>query len=135
SAIDPYPQLLLAPVLAWPEVLRKAGITADEIDLFEIHEAFAAQVLATIRALESPEFAKKYLNSDKAVLEKKLDMAKLNVNGSSLALGHPFAATGGRMVTSLTNELRRTGKRHGLISICAAGGIGGVAILEHTPKK
>jgi acetyl-CoA acyltransferase len=135
SAIDPYPQLLLAPVLAWPEVLRKAGISADEIDLFEIHEAFAAQVLATIRALESPEFAKKYLNSDKAVLEKKLDMAKLNVNGSSLALGHPFAATGGRMVTSLTNELRRTGKRHGLISICAAGGLGGVAILEHTPKK
>jgi acetyl-CoA acyltransferase len=135
SAIDPYPQLLLAPALAWPQVLRKAGITADHIDLFEIHEAFAAQVLATINCLESADFAKKYLNSDKPVLEKKIDMSKVNVNGGSLALGHPFAATGGRIVTSLSNELRRTGKRHGLLSICAAGGIGGVAILEHTPMK
>jgi acetyl-CoA acyltransferase len=135
SAIDPQPQLLLAPVLGWPEVLRKAGITAKDIDLFEIHEAFAAQVLATIRCLESAEFAKKYLKSDKAVLETPLDMSKVNVNGGSLALGHPFAATGGRIVTSLSNELRRTGKRHGLISICAAGGLGGVAVLEHIPTK
>lgn len=136
SAIDPYPQLLLAPALAWPHVLKKAGLHVDNIDLFEVHEAFAAQVLATIRALESPEFAKKYLDSDKPLFEKgKLDMSKVNVNGGSLALGHPFAATGGRIVTSLANELRRTGKRHGLISICAAGGLGGVAILEHTPMK
>ena len=135
SAIDPYPQLLLAPVLAWPEVLRKAGLTAKDIDLFEIHEAFAAQVLATIRCLESPEFAKKYLNTDKPVLDAPIDMSKVNVNGGSLALGHPFAATGGRIVTSLANELRRSGKRHGLVSICAAGGLGGVAILEHTPMK
>lgn len=61
-------------------------------------------------------------------------MSKLNVNGSSIALGHPFAATGGRIATSLANELRRTGKRHGLVSICAAGGLGGVAVFEHTPK-
>lgn len=135
SAIDPYPQLLLAPVLGWPQVLRKAGLTSKDIDLFEIHEAFAAQVLATIRCLESADFAKKHLGSDKPVLEQPLDRSKLNVNGSSLAIGHPFAATGGRIVTSLSNELRRTGKRHGLLSICAAGGLGGVAILEHTPKK
>jgi acetyl-CoA acyltransferase len=135
SAIDPFPQLLLAPVLGWPHVLRKAGLKPEDIDLFEIHEAFAAQVLVTIKCLQSADFAKKYLNSDKPVFEQPLDMSKLNVNGGSIAIGHPFAATGGRIVGSLTNELRRSGKRHGLVSICAAGGLGGVAILEHTPKK
>ena len=135
SAIDPFPQLLLAPVLAWPHVLRKAGLKASDIDLFEIHEAFAAQVLVTIKCLQSADFAKKHLNTDKPVLDQPFDMSKLNVNGGSIAIGHPFAATGGRIVSSLTNELRRTGKKHGLVSICAAGGLGGVAILEHIPKK
>lgn len=135
SAIDPYPQLLLAPVLGWPMVLKKAKLTPKDIDLFEIHEAFAAQVLATIRCLQSAEFAKKHLHSSTPVLEEPLDMNKVNVNGGSLAIGHPFAATGGRIVTSLANELRRSGKQHGLISICAAGGLGGVAILEHTPTS
>lgn len=140
SAIDPFPQLLLAPALAWPHVLRKANITAADLDLFEVHEAFAAQVLVTLKCLQSPEFAQKYLGSDKPVIEANKNstislMDKVNVNGGSLAIGHPFAATGGRIVTSLSNELRRSGKRHGLISICAAGGLGGVAVLEHTPKK
>ncbi|KAH9600941.1 Thiolase [Trypanosoma melophagium] len=135
SAIDPYPQLLLAPVLGWGPALQRAGITTKDIDLFEIHEAFAAQVLATIKCLASSEFFERYTGSKEVVLKESFDFSKLNVNGGSLALGHPFAATGGRIVTSLANELRRTGKRHGLISICAAGGLGGVAILEHTPNK
>lgn len=136
SGIDPYPQLLLAPVLGWGPCLKRAGLTTKDIDLFEIHEAFAAQVLATIKCLRSPDFFERYTGSkDNVVMSEDLDFSKLNVNGSSLALGHPFAATGGRIVTSLANELRRSGKRHGLISICAAGGLGGVAVLEHTPKK
>ncbi|CAD2213822.1 acetyl-CoA acyltransferase [Angomonas deanei] len=135
SGIDPFPQLLLAPVLGWGPCLKEAGITAKDIDLFEIHEAFAAQVLATIKCLGSPEFFEKYAGTSEVVLKGDFDFSKLNVNGSSIALGHPFAATGGRIVTSLANELRRTGKKHGLVSICAAGGLGGVAILEHSPKK
>lgn len=134
SAIDPFPQLLLAPALAWPVALKRAGLTAKDIDIFEIHEAFAGQVLTTIRCLESEDFAKKYLNMDKPVLEGKIDMAKVNPNGSSLAIGHPFAATGGRIVTAAAAELRRTGKKHALISICAAGGLGGVAVIEHVPE-
>lgn len=135
SGIDPYPQLLLAPVLGWGPVLKKAGLSPKDIDLFEVHEAFAAQVLATLKCLKSQEFFDRYAGGSKPVLSEDLDRSKLNVNGSSLALGHPFAATGGRIVTSLANELRRTGKRSGLVSICAAGGLGGVAVLEHTPKK
>jgi acetyl-CoA acyltransferase len=90
-------------------------------------------VLTTIKCLESAEFAKKYLNSDKPVFETPLDMAKLNVNGSSLSIGHPFAATGGRLVLSAANELRRSGKNTALLSICAAGGLGGIAVLERVP--
>ncbi|KPI87383.1 putative 3-ketoacyl-CoA thiolase-like protein [Leptomonas seymouri] len=135
SGIEPYPQLLLAPVLGWGSALQKAGLSPKDIDLFEIHEAFAAQVLATLKCLKSQEFFDRYAKGTKAVLSEDIDRSKLNVNGSSLAFGHPFAATGGRIVTSLASELRRTGKRRGLVSICAAGGLGGVAILEHTPKK
>lgn len=134
SAIDPYPQLLLAPTLGWPVALKKAGITAADIDLWEIHEAFAGQVLTTIKCMESEDFAKKYCGLDKAVLQTKLDHSKLNVNGGSIALGHPFAATGGRCVTAAANELRRSGKKHALVSICAAGGIGGVAVIERVPQ-
>lgn len=135
SAIDPYPQLLLAPALAWPRVLEKAKLTAKDIDVFEIHEAFAGQVLTTIKCLESAEFAKKYLNQDKPVIEGKIDMSKVNINGGSIAIGHPFAATGGRVVTAAANELRRSGKKHALVSICAAGGLGGVGIIERRDVK
>ncbi|KAG5471703.1 hypothetical protein LSCM4_03255 [Leishmania orientalis] len=132
--IDPYPQLLLAPVLGWGPALRKAGLAPKDIDLYEIHEAFAAQVLATISACGRRSSSTDTLAVASPFTED-IDRSRLNVNGGSLALGHPFAATGGRIVTSLANELRRSGKRHGLVSICAAGGLGGVAVLEHTPKK
>lgn len=135
TGIDPYPQLLLAPVLGWGPALKKAGLTAKDIDLFEIHEAFSAQVLATIKCLRSPAFFERYTGTGDAVIKEEFDFSKLNVNGGSLALGHPFAATAGRIVTSLANELRRTGRQHGMVSICAAGGIGGVAIMEHAPNK
>jgi acetyl-CoA acyltransferase len=132
TAIDPYPELLLAPTLAIPKALDNAGLTLKDIDLFEIHEAFAAQVLATIACLSSKEFCKEKLGRDEPVGE--IDPKKLNVNGGSIAIGHPFSATGGRVVLGCMNELRRTGKRYGLISICAAGGLGGVCILEHNPN-
>ncbi len=128
TAIEPYPQLLMAPAKAIPAALDKAGLTLDDIDLFELHEAFAAQVLCTIKVLGDAEWCKNNLHRDSAV--GVIPVEKLNINGGSLAIGHPFAATGGRLVTSLANELRRSKKRYGLISICAAGGIGGVAILE-----
>lgn len=130
AAIEPVPALLWAPALAIPKALQKAGLTLDDIDVFEIHEAFAAQVLATLRCLASAEFAKEHLNQDDPV--GIVPMEKINPTGGSLAIGHPFAATGGRLVGALASTLRRTRKRFGLISVCAAGGIGGVMILENT---
>ncbi|CEO97951.1 Acetyl-CoA C-acyltransferase [Plasmodiophora brassicae] len=129
SAVDPYPELLIAPAIALPRALQHANLSLKDIDIFEIHEAFAAQVLATLRALASDKFAKEFLGRDSAVGTIPAD--KINPCGGSVAIGHPFAATGGRLVISATNQLRRTGKRYALLSICAAGGIGGVAILEH----
>ena len=130
TAIDPFPQLLLAPAVAIPRALSRAGLTLDDIDIFEIHEAFAAQVLSTIRALESKDFCAKFLKRNEPI--GSIPMEKINPNGGSIAIGHPFAATGGRLVTSTANELRRSKKRFALISICAAGGLGGVAILERS---
>mmetsp|Transcript_8826 Transcript_8826/g.13172 ORF Transcript_8826/g.13172 Transcript_8826/m.13172 type:complete len:455 (+) Transcript_8826:72-1436(+) len=128
TAVEPYPQLLIAPAIAIPKCLAKAGLTLDDIDFFEIHEAFSAQVLATIKVLKSPAFSKAFLGTDEAV--GTIPMEKVNLLGGSIAIGHPFAATGGRLVTTTANHLRRTKKRFALISICAAGGIGGVMILE-----
>ncbi len=108
--------LLMAPVKAMPRLLSRAGLTLQDFDLYEIHEAFASQVLATLKAW-APELG-------------ELDRAKLNVNGGSLAAGHPFAATGGRIVASLAKALDERGGGRGAISICAAGGQGVVAILE-----
>jgi len=134
SAIDPYPQLLLAPALAWPTVLKKAGLQLKDIDLFEVHEAFAAQVLVTLKVLADKQFCEKFLGLDKPFIANQDEMARirerLNVNGSSISIGHPFAATGGRIVTSSMNELRRSGKNNALVSICAAGGLGGVAVVQ-----
>ncbi|GAA0469163.1 acetyl-CoA acetyltransferase [Paractinoplanes deccanensis] len=120
--------LLMAPAYAVPRLLARNGLTLQDFDFYEIHEAFASQVLATLAAWESPEFAKQRLGLDAPL--GSIDRAKLNVNGSSLAAGHPFAATGGRIVATLAKLLAQKGSGRGLISICAAGGQGVVAILE-----
>jgi acetyl-CoA C-acetyltransferase len=120
--------LLMAPAYAVPRLLARAGLALQDFDYYEIHEAFASQVLATLTAWESPEFAKERLGLDAP--PGAIDRSKLNVNGSSLAAGHPFAATGGRIVATLAKLLAERGSGRGLVSICAAGGQGVVAILE-----
>ncbi|MEU6644995.1 acetyl-CoA C-acetyltransferase [Saccharomonospora sp. NPDC046836] len=120
--------LLMAPAYAVPRLLDRAGLTLQDFDFYEIHEAFASQVLATLKAWEDPTFAKERLGRDEPL--GSIDRGKLNVNGSSLAAGHPFAATGGRIVGTLAKLLHEKGSGRGLISICAAGGQGITAILE-----
>ncbi|TDB70998.1 acetyl-CoA C-acetyltransferase [Micromonospora sp. KC721] len=120
--------LLMAPAYAVPRMLARAGLTLQDFDYYEIHEAFASQVLATLAAWESPEFCKDRLGLDTPL--GSIDRERLNVNGSSLAAGHPFAATGGRIVATLAKLLAERGGGRGLISICAAGGQGVTAILE-----
>ncbi|CRK60600.1 3-ketoacyl-CoA thiolase @ Acetyl-CoA acetyltransferase [Alloactinosynnema sp. L-07] len=120
--------LLMAPAYAVPRMLARAGLTLQEFDFYEIHEAFASQVLATLAAWEDVAFAKEKLGLTEPL--GSIDRAKLNVNGSSLAAGHPFAATGGRIVATLAKLLDEKGSGRGLISICAAGGQGVTAILE-----
>jgi acetyl-CoA C-acetyltransferase len=122
--------LLMAPAYAVPRLLARNGLTLQDFDFYEIHEAFASQVLATLAAWESPDFCKSRLGLDEPL--GPIDRAKLNVHGSSLAAGHPFAATGGRIVATLAKLLATSsgGTGRGLISICAAGGQGVVAILE-----
>ncbi|HZH22401.1 MAG TPA: acetyl-CoA C-acetyltransferase [Geodermatophilus sp.] len=121
--------LLMAPAYAVPVLLARNGLTLQDFDSYEIHEAFASTVLATLKAWEDPAFCKERLGLDAPL--GAIDHAKLNVNGSSLAAGHPFAATGGRIVASLAKQLHEAGPgKRGLISICAAGGQGVVAILE-----
>ena len=120
--------LLMAPAYAIPMMLDRAGLTLQDFDYYEIHEAFAAQVLCTLKAWEDPTFCAEKLGREKPL--GAIDRAKLNVNGGSLAAGHPFAATGGRIVAGLAKQLHEDGKGRGLISICAAGGQGVVAILE-----
>jgi acetyl-CoA C-acetyltransferase len=121
--------LLMAPVYAMPVMLARNGLTLQDFDYYEIHEAFASTVLATLKAWEDPAYCKDKLGLDAPL--GSIDRSKLNVNGSSLAAGHPFAATGGRIVASLAKQLHEAGPgKRGLISICAAGGQGVVAILE-----
>jgi acetyl-CoA C-acetyltransferase len=120
--------LLMAPAYAVPRMLARNGLALQDFDLYEIHEAFAAQVLCTLRAWEDPVFCKQRLGLEKPL--GSIDRAKLNVNGGSLGAGHPFAATGGRIVAGLAKALDERGGGRGLISICAAGGQGVVAILE-----
>jgi acetyl-CoA C-acetyltransferase len=120
--------LLMAPAYAVPRMLARAGLSLQDFDFYEIHEAFAAQVLCTLKAWEDKTFCKDKLGLAKPL--GKIDRKKLNVNGSSLAAGHPFAATGGRIVANLAKMLEQKGSGRGLISICAAGGQGVVAILE-----
>jgi acetyl-CoA C-acetyltransferase len=120
--------LLMAPAYAMPRLLDRAGLKLAEFDLYEIHEAFAAQVLATLKAWADPVFCRERLGRDEPLGE--IDPDKLNVNGGSLAAGHPFAATGGRIVGGLAKALHERGGGRGVISICAAGGQGVVAVLE-----
>jgi len=119
--------LLMAPTIAVSKLLDRAGLTLQDFDFYEIHEAFAAQVLATLKAWEDPAYCKRYLGKDRPL--GSIDRAKLNVKGSSIAFGHPFAATGARIVANLAKLLSQNAGR-GLISVCTAGGMGVAAILE-----
>lgn len=120
--------LLMAPAYAVPRMLERAGLTLQDFDYYEIHEAFASQVLSTLKAWEDPKFCKERLGLDAAL--GSIDRAKLNVKGSSLAAGHPFAATGGRIIATAAKLLNQRGSGRILVSICAAGGQGVTAIIE-----
>lgn len=120
--------LLMAPTVAVAEMLQRTGLTLQDFDFYEIHEAFAAQVLCTLAAWESGDYCKNRLGLDKAM--GSIDRNRLNIRGSSLAVGHPFAATGARIVGTLAQLLQERGSGRGLISVCTAGGMGVTAILE-----
>ena len=120
--------LLIAPAFAVSKLLDKAGYTFDDFDFFEIHEAFAAQVLCTLKAWESPDFCRERLGRSAPL--GRIDRAKLNVCGGSVALGHPFAATGARILAGAAKLLEEKGSGKALISVCTAGGMGITAILE-----
>jgi acetyl-CoA C-acetyltransferase len=120
--------LLLAPAYAVSDMLNDAGLSLQDFDFYEIHEAFAAQTLATLKAWESEEFCRKELGRSAAL--GSIDRSKLNVKGGSLAMGHPFAATGGRIIASLAKIIHENGGGRGLISVCTAGGMGVTAIVE-----
>ena len=120
--------LLAAPLYAVPRLLQRNGLELGDFDFYEIHEAFASQVLMTLKAWEDPAFCAERLGLDQPL--GSIDRDRLNVNGSSLAAGHPFGATGGRIVATLAKLLAEKGSGRGLISICAAGGQGVAAILE-----
>jgi len=128
AALDPGEQLLQAPVLAAPIALERAGLTLGDIDLVEMHEAFAAQVLSNLRGFESQVWA------ERAGLTQPLgevDRSRLNVMGGSISIGHPFGATGARITTTLAHELRRRNGQFGLMTLCAAGGMGFAMVLEN----
>src|SRR5512132_1787659 len=129
AALDPGEQLLQAPVLAAPVALQRAGLTLRDIDLIEMHEAFAAQVLSNLKGFESKYWAER-AGFDQPVGE--VDQSRLNVMGGSIAIGHPFGATGARITTTLLHELQRRGGRYGLMTVCAAGGMGFAMVLERT---
>ena len=118
----------MAPAYALPRMLQRANLTLQDFDFYEIHEAFAAQVLSTLKAWEDPTFCQQRLGLDAPL--GSIDRRKLNVNGSSLAAGHPFAATGGRILATAAKLIAQRGSGRALISICAAGGQGVTAIVE-----
>ena len=128
AAIDVWEDMLLGPAYATPIALDRAGLTFADLDLIDMHEAFAAQTLANIKMLGSEQFAREKLGRSEAVGE--IDWDKFNVLGGSLAYGHPFAATGARMITQTLHELRRRGGKYALTTACAAGGLGAAMILE-----
>ncbi len=128
SAIDVWEDMLMGPSYATPIALERAGMELKDLDLIEMHEAFAAQALANMKMFASDKFAQEKLGRSKAIGD--IDMTKFNVNGGSLAYGHPFAATGTRLITQTINELRRRGGGVGLTTACAAGGLGAAMIVE-----
>lgn len=128
SAIDVWQDMLLGPSYATPIALKRAGLTLQDLTLIDMHEAFAAQTLANLKLFSSRQFAQEKLGLTKEIGE--VDMDKFNVLGGSIAYGHPFAATGARMVTQTLHELRRRGGGFGLTTACAAGGLGAAMILE-----
>jgi acetyl-CoA acyltransferase len=127
AALDPGEQLLMGPVLAAPVALQRAGLSLGDIDLVEMHEAFAAQVLCNLAGFVSRAWAER---AGFANPVGEVDRAKLNVMGGSIAIGHPFGATGGRILMSLTNEIIRRGGQFGLMTVCAAGGMGHAMVIE-----
>jgi acetyl-CoA C-acetyltransferase len=120
--------LLMAPTYAVPRLLERNNLKLGDFDFYEIHEAFASQVLCTLKAWKDPVYCRERLGLDGPLGE--IDVDKLNIHGGSLAAGHPFGATGGRIVASLARTLSENGSGRGLISICAAGGLGVTAIME-----
>ncbi|MEM9188659.1 MAG: acetyl-CoA C-acyltransferase FadI [Myxococcota bacterium] len=128
AALDPRGQLLMGPSYATPIALDRAGIELSDIDLVDMHEAFAAQILSNTQAFESDAFAREKLGRKKRIGE--IDWDKFNVNGGSIAIGHPFAATGARQITQTLHELKRRGGGLGLVTACAAGGLGAAMVLE-----
>lgn len=128
TGMDPLDELLLGPVFAIPQALERAGLTLDQIDVVELHEAFAGQVLAVMRLMEDDQFARDRLGRDRAV--GALDMEKLNAWGGSLSVGHPFGATGGRLVANCCRRLEREDGQFGLIAACASGALGYAMVLE-----
>jgi acetyl-CoA acyltransferase len=127
AALDPGELLLQAPVLAAPVALKRAGLTLKDIDLVEMHEAFAAQVLSNLSGFESPYWAER---AGFAQPVGEVDLARLNVMGGSIAIGHPFGATGSRITVTLLNELARRNGQFGLMTVCAAGGMGFAMVVE-----
>ncbi|NUN14812.1 MAG: acetyl-CoA C-acyltransferase FadI [Myxococcales bacterium] len=128
AALDPRQDMLMGPSYATPLALDRAGVTLNDMSLVDMHEAFAAQVLCNIKAFASPQFANEKLGRSAAIGE--IDMEKFNVAGGSIAYGHPFAATGARMITQTLWELRHRGFELGLVTACAAGGLGAALVLE-----
>jgi acetyl-CoA acyltransferase len=128
AAIDVWEDMLMGPSFASPIALQRAGMNLADLDLIEMHEAFAAQALANVKMFGSNKFARTHLGRDKAIGE--IDMDKFNVMGGSLAYGHPFAATGTRLIVQTLNELNRRGGGVGLTTACAAGGLGAAMIVE-----
>jgi len=131
AALDPGEQLLMGPVLAAPVALKRAGLSLPDMDLVEMHEAFAAQVLCNLQGFVSVDWAKR-AGFDRPVGE--VDPERLNVMGGSISIGHPFGATGGRILTTLVNELRRRDGQFGLMTVCAAGGMGHAMVVERAAR-
>ena len=128
AALDPSWQMLMGPAFATPVALDRAGLSLDDIDVIDMHEAFAAQMLSNLAAFASPEWARRHLDRDRPIGEIPHD--KLNLYGGSISLGHPFAATGARQALTMANELQRRDRGRALVTQCAAGGLGAALVLE-----